>query len=136
MQVRDPVRERTLLIGNAAHCVHPVAGQGFNLGLRDIAWLARLLQDPHGETGGTAMLEAYRRSRSADTRKVAWFTHSLVGCFANRSGVVALGRNLGLCVVEHLPPVKRALLRNTMGLYELPGQAAAAPGRAGSRPEP
>ncbi len=136
MQVRNPVRKRAVLIGNAAHCVHPVAGQGFNLGLRDIAWLAELLREPHRETGDTAMLEAYKRNRSADTRRVARFTHSLVGCFANRSRIVTLGRNLGLFMTEHLPPVKRALLRNTMGLHELPARTGVAQDPAGSRPHP
>lgn len=120
MHVRDPVCERTLLIGNAAHCVHPVAGQGFNLGLRDVAWLAHLICDPTMKTGDATMLEAYKHNRRSDVQKVAWFTHSLVKGFTCDSNAIALSRNLGLFMIEHLPPAKRALLRNTMGLYEMP----------------
>jgi len=117
--VAEIVRERLVLIGNAAHTVHPVAGQGFNLGLRDVAALAEVLSGAlrAGEDiGGAAALARYADWRRRDTRAIATFTDTLVSVFSNDLGPLAFARNLGLIGVDLLPPAKRALLRLSMGL--------------------
>lgn len=108
---------RTLMIGNAAHTVHPVAGQGFNLGLRDAASLAEAIYYcPDQELGNHAMIQKYTESRIHDTRMVEHFTHGLIELFIHHSAAVCLARNLGLKAIESLPPVKRFLLRRSMGM--------------------
>lgn len=118
-RVEDPVRERLVLIGNAAHTVHPVAGQGFNLGLRDVASLAQMLVDTKRENrdiGSLAMLNDYTSWRQADNRRTTLFTDGLIGIFSNEFLPMVVGRNLGLLAVDLLPPVKRAFMRRTSGL--------------------
>ena len=115
--VDHPVDGRVLVMGNAAHTVHPVAGQGFNLGLRDVAALAELIYDSDpailGEPG---LQKAYARSRSRDVDRVNLFTHSLIRIFSNELAPLSLARNLGLNAIELFPPAKRFLLKRTMGL--------------------
>lgn len=110
---------RAVLIGNAAHGLHPVAGQGFNLSLRDVAVLAEVLFDAFGageDLGSAAVLARYHESRATDQRRIATFTDVLARVFANPLGAVALARNATLVAVDCLPPVKRALTRLSMGL--------------------
>jgi 2-octaprenyl-6-methoxyphenol hydroxylase len=110
---------RLALIGNAAHVVHPVAGQGFNLGLRDVAVLAeKIVQAAQAgqDIGTPAVLDAYARARKRDHLMVRGFTHGLISIFANDLPLLGPARGLGLAAVDLLPPVKRALLRRTMGL--------------------
>lgn len=117
--LKIPYQERILALGNAAHTVHPVAGQGFNLGLRDVAELAEnLLRNSKSgiDIGACSFLEAYSERRKRDTRQVGQFTDGLLSIFTHRSPLVQLSRNLGLAAVENLPIVKRALLKRTMGL--------------------
>ena len=114
-----PFSHRILALGNAAHTVHPVAGQGFNLGLRDVATLAEVLQQvsaSEADIGSEVFLQGYADLRAEDTRQVARFTDGLLSIFNARSTLVQLGRNIGLTAVENLPFVKRALLKRTMGL--------------------
>jgi 2-octaprenyl-6-methoxyphenol hydroxylase len=118
-QVEQHVRARMVLIGNAAHTVHPVAGQGFNLGLRDVAVLSQILVDATraGEDiGDIQLLARYMRQRRRDTQAVTAFTDGLIRIFSNAFAPLALARNLGLVVVDLLPPVKRALIRRTSGM--------------------
>lgn len=118
-QLTSPVSQRTVAIGNAAHTVHPVAGQGFNLGLRDVAALADVLFDAarNGrDLGDRTLLNAYAKGRKSDTRSVGWITDGLIRAFANDSIPLAVARNTGLSAINLLPPVRRALLRQTMGL--------------------
>ncbi len=113
----EPFSGRTLIIGNAAHTVHPVAGQGFNLGLRDVAVLAEAIHHcPDQELGSQAMIKKYTESRTRDIRMVKYFTHGLVALFTHHSAGVCLARNLGLAVIENLPLAKRFLLRRSMGM--------------------
>jgi 2-octaprenyl-6-methoxyphenol hydroxylase len=117
--VAEHARPRLVLIGNAAHTVHPVAGQGFNLGLRDVAALAEVLAQAQREgrdPGDLAVLNRYADSRRRDVFAISAFTNSLVRLFSNDIGPLSLVRNLGLVAVDLLPPVKRALLRLSMGL--------------------
>lgn len=119
VEVPDPVRQRALVIGNAAHTIHPVAGQGFNLGLRDAAVLAEVLAT-HAEydrdVGRAAVLHHYRDWRRRDVRNTTRFTDGLIRVFANELPPVVAGRNIGLTALNHCPPAKRFLARRTMGL--------------------
>lgn len=136
-RVREHVRPRLALIGNAAHAVHPVAGQGFNLGLRDVAALAEVLTDAVAagrDPGDIAALQRYADWRVRDNRVTAAFTHSLIRIFSNDYLPVTWGRDLGLLAVDLLPPVKRRLVRITSGLAgRLPRLARGLPLRP-SRP--
>jgi 2-octaprenyl-6-methoxyphenol hydroxylase len=112
---------RALLIGNAAMSLHPVAGQSFNLALRDVATIAELIADEivgldvAADIGKSEVLERYRAWRHADQRKVAWFTHGLVRAFGARLPGLALLRGLGLVAFDLMPGAKAQLARHTMG---------------------
>ena len=105
--------ERCVIIGNAAQSLHPVAGMGFNLGLRDVASLAELLaehrREPSFDAGAAGLLAEYDAWRAADRAGVLAFTDGLVRLFANPSSVVARLRNIGLLAFDLLPPAKAAL---------------------------
>lgn len=119
VRARASVRARLALIGNAAHSLHPVAGQGFNLGLRDVAALADTIMDAQRggiDIGDRAILQAYADARGRDQRGVIAFTDGLARIFANPLAPVALARNLGLIAVDLLPAGKHFLTRRTMGL--------------------
>ncbi|MGR3985186.1 MAG: 2-octaprenyl-6-methoxyphenyl hydroxylase [Gammaproteobacteria bacterium] len=113
-----PLGRRALSIGDAAHVVHPVAGQGFNLGLRDVAALAdalhRAARDGH-DLGGRAVLARYAAARRRETARVSGFTHGLMRVFGSRSRALGFARNLALAGIELCPPAKRMLLWRTMG---------------------
>jgi len=118
-RVKEQVRERLALIGNAAHSVHPVAGQGFNLGLRDVAVMAEILTDAlrNGEDiGGLTVLRRYADWRVRDNRVTAGFTNGLIRIFSNNAFPLTLARNAGLIAVDLLPGVKRRFVRVTSGL--------------------
>ena len=110
---------RCVIIGNAAQGLHPVAGMGFNLGLRDAACLAELLADAASEAdadcGAPALLAKYDGWRAEDRRGIIDFTDSLVRVFANPLGVVRRLRNAGLLAFDLLPPAKVALSRLSTG---------------------
>lgn len=118
-RARNDIQSRVVLIGNAAHALHPVAGQGFNLSLRDVAVLAELIVDAHGggeDIGSAALLRKYHQWRRQDQSNAILFTDALARVFANPLGAVARARNAGLIAVDLLPPVKHLLTRFTMGL--------------------
>ena len=115
---RRPIGARTVTIGNAAHTVHPVAGQGFNLGLRDVAALAEVIRAARArrqDIGGRDVLEEYAALRRRETARVSGFTDGLIRVFGSRRAPVKLARNLALAGIELCPPAKRFLLRRTMG---------------------
>ncbi len=116
---------RAVIIGNAAHQLHPVAGQGFNLGLRDVEQLAdRLLrQQEQGEDIGSAtFLNDYVTAREQDHRQTITFTDTLVRVFSNDWLALAAARNIGLAALDHIPFAKALLSRHAMGLAQrLPG---------------
>lgn len=117
--VLNPVADRVVIIGNAAHTVHPVAGQGFNLGMRDVAVLSELLfarSQTGVDLGSLDVLQEYARSRRRDTFMVSQFTHGLLQVFSSDLKVLGLLRNIALSGIELLPPVKRFLLKRTMGM--------------------
>jgi len=110
------VKHRTALLGNSLHNLHPIAGQGFNLALRDIACLSALLaQGGVGEVGGYWQLRDYAKARQADMQRVIWLTDALVRTFSTRSRLVALARNLGLFAMLLCDDLKTPLARQTMG---------------------
>ena len=103
---------RVAVIGNAAQALHPIAGQGFNLGLRDAWELAQtVLATPRGELGGAAMLERHRRGRSLDRRAGIAFTHGLVQLFGNDRPWLSAPRGIGLALLDAMPFAKRAFTR-------------------------
>jgi 2-octaprenyl-6-methoxyphenol hydroxylase len=104
--------DRVVRIGNAAQTLHPVAGQGFNIGLRDAWELASLCGDtPAGEIGSAAMLRAYARGRRVDVLGGVGFTDFLVRVFSNDIAPLRHARGLGLLALEVLPPLKRFVAR-------------------------
>lgn len=118
-RVAEHVRSRLVLIGNAAHSLHPVAGQGFNLGLRDVAVLAQVLVDAqraHDDYGSLPILDRYAAWRRRDNIAVSVFTDTLVRVFSNSFPPLVTARNLGLLALDLAPPAKRGLMRRTMGV--------------------
>lgn len=115
------VSGRAAIIGNAVHQLHPVAGQGFNLGIRDVALLAEMLigqAHNHLDIGDAEFLNAYARQRQRDHDKTIGFTNTLVRIFSNDWTPLAAARNTGLILLDHLPNVKQLLARHAMGLAE------------------
>ena len=108
------VAERTVLIGNAAQSLHPVAGQGFNLSLRDVAALAELVAE-EGDPGTPALLDRFAQDRAADRRGVTRFTDGLIRLFGDTRVPVRLVRDAGLLLFDLLPPAKSALARVSLG---------------------
>jgi len=109
------VATRTVLIGNAAQALHPVAGQGFNLGLRDAAMLAEVIANASGDVGLPALLRTFSDWRARDREGVTRFTDGLVKLFADTRPGVPLLRNLGLVMFDLAPPAKSALARVSAG---------------------
>lgn len=112
----DIVRHRTALLGNSLHNVHPIAGQGFNLALRDIAELVRQVSTVPQDIGGYAMLRGYQQARQQDINTVTTATDALVRIFSNRSRLMALARNSGLLAMTLCDELKRPLAEQAMGL--------------------
>ena len=105
-----------VLIGNAAQALHPVAGQGFNLGLRDADQIAHLLRTlpSDGDCGEPALLRRYQRSRKPDTRAGILFTDALVRGFSNDHPLLRVGRGIGLAALQLLPFARRRLAHAMM----------------------
>ena len=110
---RQPVGERQVWLGNAAQTLHPVAGQGFNLALRDIWELARLA-GTGADPGDAAMLAAYARGRQADRRGAIGFTDLLIDAFASDFGPLRHARGAGLLALDLLPPLRNFVARRMM----------------------
>ncbi len=117
--VRDHVRPRLAFIGNAAHLIHPVAGQGFNLGLRDVAALAEVLADAATEQrdpGLLQTLQSYAQWRRPDYLRVMGMTDGLARSFSNDFRPLVIVRNLGMVAMDLLPPGRRLLTHQAMGM--------------------
>lgn len=110
--------QRVILIGNAMHQIHPVAGQGFNLGLRDAAVLAERIEAQVrlcGDPGDSDFLDRYATARRKDLERVIRFTDGLVRVFSNGSAPLSLARNAALIVMDRIPAAKRLLCHHAMG---------------------
>lgn len=114
----QPVSHRLVLVGNAAQTLHPIAGQGFNLGLRDVMSLAEstaLAYQQQQDIGGFRVLECYRARRATDRRKSIHLTDGLVHLFANNYSPLIVGRDLGLMAMDLLPSLRNKLAARTLG---------------------
>lgn len=112
------VGQRLVLVGDAAHGIHPIAGQGFNLGLRDIAALADTVEDALRlglDFGSAPVLEKYQRWRRFDVMTLIAATDGINRLFSNNSAPVKLLRDAGLGLVQRIGPLKRAFMRSAMG---------------------
>lgn len=114
-QVESLTAHRTVVIGNAAHAIHPIAGQGFNLGLRDVQVLSNLIANSQHDLGSYAFTREYSQKRSDDIKTVMSLTDALVRLFSNSSRVLALGRSIGLFSMDLFPVLKAPLAKQLMG---------------------
>jgi 2-octaprenyl-6-methoxyphenol hydroxylase len=113
------IADRVALVGDAAHVIHPIAGQGLNMGLKDVAALAEVIVDAARlglDPGSLAVLDRYQRWRRFDTMAMGIATDGLNRLFSNRSSVLRLARDVGLGVVERLPALKQLFIREAAGL--------------------
>jgi 2-octaprenyl-6-methoxyphenol hydroxylase len=119
MQSKRYVRPRFALAGDAAHCCHPVGGQGLNLGIRDAAALAEVLSEAYhaGEDlGSLAVLQRYERWRKLENWVILGFTDSLDRLFSNEIGLVVVARQLGFWSLTAIAPLRRFALKLMTGL--------------------
>ena len=118
------IDERLALIGDAAHSVHPIAGQGLNAGFKDIAVLAHIIQDAHhrGEDlGSLGVLKRYEEWRRFDSAQLAYSTDLFNKLFSNENEALRLARNIGLKLLDSIPVAKRNIIREAAGITgELP----------------
>lgn len=116
---RQTTATRLVLIGDAAHGMHPIAGQGLNMGLRDVATLAQVLVETHRlglDIGAAQTLERYARWRRFDNAQMLAATDALNRLFSNDVAPIRLARDLGLAAVDKIPPLKRLFMRHAMGV--------------------
>ena len=117
--VRSFIGERLALIGDAAHVIHPIAGQGLNMGLKDVAALAEVVVDAARlglDFGEQGVLERYQRWRRFDTVAMGVATNVLNGLFSNENPLLRSVRDIGLGLVDRVPPLKSAFIRQAAGL--------------------
>ena len=122
---RSFIAERLALVGDAAHVIHPIAGQGLNMGLKDVAALAEVVVDAARlgmDPGSAGVLERYQRWRRFDTMAMGVATNSLNLLFSNESKLLRAVRDIGLGLVDRAPPLKNLFIRQAAGLTgEVPG---------------
>ncbi|MBA5763857.1 2-octaprenyl-6-methoxyphenyl hydroxylase [Vibrio sp. 404] len=107
---------RFAIVGNAAQTLHPIAGQGFNLGIRDVASLAEEIAGSLEDVGAYSVLSAFKQRRQDDRINTIAMTSSLVHLFSNDYLSMRIGRNLGLALMDNIPALKTPLLQRTLGL--------------------
>jgi 2-octaprenyl-6-methoxyphenol hydroxylase len=116
---RSFVGERLALVGDAAHVIHPIAGQGLNMGLKDVAALAEVIVDAARlgiDLGQADVLDRYQRWRRFDTMAMGLATNSLNLLFSNKSTLLRTVRDIGLGLVDRAPPLKSLFIRQAAGL--------------------
>ncbi|MBY4676898.1 2-octaprenyl-6-methoxyphenyl hydroxylase [Marinobacterium arenosum] len=119
MLAEEQVRSNLVVLGNAAHALHPIAGQGYNLALRAVVALAEQLIKARKQgvpLGDLAMLQQYHQGRLADQQRTIGFSDYTMKLFTNRNPLLAAGRNLGLQLLDICPPAKTLFARSAMGL--------------------
>lgn len=119
-EAREQVRKHLVVLGNAAHSLHPIAGQGYNLSLRDAQVLAATLLASRAPLGDLATLQRYLASQQMDQQLTVGFSDQVTRLFSTGQPVLAAGRNLGLLGLDLLPPAKRWFARQAMGLGTRP----------------
>ncbi len=122
VQTREQVRAGVVLLGNAAHSLHPVAGQGFNLAVRDVAVLASVLagaQSAGEGLGELAVLQRYVAQQAQDQQRTVAFSHHLPGLFAHPDPALRGLRDLGLFALDLSPQLKREFVEQTAGVSAL-----------------
>ena len=115
-QTQQPVQHRIVFIGNAAHNLHPIAGQGFNLGLRDVAVLADKLNSGYTDCGDAELLHDYQQWQQDDQDTVIKTTNLLVDLFSNNNTILGYARGAGLAILDILPRTKSHIAQSSMGL--------------------
>jgi len=118
LQAQQQTYHRMALIGNASHTIHPIAGQGFNLGLRDVQQMAQLIAKQlltSNDIGNFSLLNDYANNRLKDQSQIITLTDSLVTLFANDLPPLVAGRNVGLKVMNYFAPLKNTLVNKLMG---------------------
>jgi 2-octaprenyl-6-methoxyphenol hydroxylase len=118
VRAQEQVHHRMVLIGNASHTIHPIAGQGFNLGLRDVQALSNAVAESLStdeDIGSLSRLFEYANSRKKDHDHIITLTDSLVTVFSNKLPPLIMGRNIGLKVLNYVPSIKKAFVSKTMG---------------------
>jgi 2-octaprenyl-6-methoxyphenol hydroxylase len=119
MYVHHLTAERLAIVGDAAHGIHPIAGQGLNLGLRDAAALSDLILEAHGageDIGSPALLARYQRARRLDTIAMLVATDGLERLFSTDNPLARAARDLGIAAVHRMPGLKKAFMRQAMGV--------------------
>ncbi|PKG39478.1 2-octaprenyl-6-methoxyphenyl hydroxylase [Psychromonas sp. Urea-02u-13] len=116
-----PITHRGVAIGNAAHCLHPVMGQGFNLGMRDISVLAKIITeiDDVNQLGGYAMLECYWQARKKDHQRTITMTDSIVRIFSNPHLPFVFGRTIALQAIACIPSLSAPIVKQAKGQFNL-----------------
>jgi 2-octaprenyl-6-methoxyphenol hydroxylase len=125
IRLQQPIHNRIVFIGNAAHTLHPIAGQGFNLGLRDVATLAEVLarsRQAGQDVGQETTLQRYHNWQHTDQERVMRLTDSLVRIFSTALPPLVVARNLGLILMDALPPFKKQWIRQLAGLNGHPSR--------------
>lgn len=120
IEAEEQVRSHLVVLGNAAHSLHPIAGQGFNLSLRDANALAQTLLASDTQPGDLATLQRYREQQRLDQQLTVGFSDQVTRLFGSQQSLIATGRNLGLLGLDLLPPAKRWFARQAMGLGTRP----------------
>lgn len=115
VQAREQARSHLVLLGNAAHFLHPVAGQGFNLSVRDIHCLAQVLATHTAPFGSLAQLEHYLMLRHKDQWLTTEYSHQLVQWFSSSDWLNVLPRQLGLMLIQALPALKHGIAQQSLG---------------------
>ncbi|EGR2699884.1 TPA: 2-octaprenyl-6-methoxyphenyl hydroxylase [Vibrio parahaemolyticus] len=115
---KQNISHRFAIVGNAAQTLHPIAGQGFNLGIRDVVTLAEELVKQGEDVGRYQGLIRFSQRREADRNETIWLTSSLVHVFSNDLLAMRIGRNSALAAMDNLSIFKQPLLRHTLGLVK------------------
>jgi 2-octaprenyl-6-methoxyphenol hydroxylase len=118
LQAQQQTYHRMALIGNASHTIHPIAGQGFNLGLRDVQLMASLIEKKlqnQADIGSFTLLNDYSKKRAQDQKQIITLTDSLVTLFSNELPPLVTGRNTGLKIMNYFQPLKSTLVNKLMG---------------------
>lgn len=119
IRAENMVAGRAVIVGNAVHQLHPVAGQGFNLGIRDVVQLAEMLiKQQKSDVGDSEFLQNYAKERQKDHDQTIGFTDNLVKIFSTDWLPVAATRSIGLSILDHIPLAKSMLAKHAMGLSE------------------